>query len=86
MRTLTAPTINISRQALKKGVVLLDLEEYNRWQHNFVPTHYLSGQAAIEADRLVEEGLREHRAGRTIKASSLTEALAIYESREKRKN
>ena len=73
MRTLTAPSINISRQALKKGVVLLDLEEYNRRRTHFVPTYYLSGKAAIEADRLVEEGLREHRAGKTTRIDSLAD-------------
>lgn len=73
MRTLTASTINISRQALKKGVVLLDLEEYNRQQTHFVPTYYLSGKAALEADQLVEEGLREHQEGKTTRIDSLAD-------------
>ncbi len=83
MKTLTSTTIKISDQALKKGVVLLDLGKYQEMQ---VPTYYLTGQAAEDADKLVEEGLREHREGKTIKASSVREAMSIYETRKNRRD
>ena len=64
----TSPTIRISQQDFKKGVV---------------STYYLTGKKALALDRLVEEGLAEHRAGKTIMASSIREASEIYERRLK---
>lgn len=68
MKTLTSTTIKISDQALKKGVVLLDLAKYQEMQ---VPTYYLTGQAAEDLDREVEEALQEDREGKTRRIKSL---------------
>jgi hypothetical protein len=38
-----------------------------------VPTYYLSGEEAEDLDRLVEEGLKEYREGRTKKIGSLAD-------------
>ncbi len=76
-------TITIKEQKIEKqkGVVILPIKEYQRLVANNIPTYYLTGKKAIAADRLVKYGLREHKAGRTIKASSVKEALRIYESK-----
>lgn len=71
MQTLTHTTIRVSDRALRKGVVLLDIEEYRKLQMQSVPEIYLTGKAAEEADRLVEEGMREYREGKAIKLNSL---------------
>lgn len=68
-------TITIPRRKIKKegGVVILSLEEYRRLAEQAVPTYYLKGKAAEKLDRLVEEGLREHRAGRSRTIKSLAD-------------
>ncbi len=71
MQTLTQTTIHISDRALHKGVVLLDVDEYRKLQMSSVPEIYLTGEAALEADRLVEEGMREYRSGKMTRLTSL---------------
>ena len=73
MTEATSTTIKISRQALRKGVVVLPLAEYRELQARAVPTYYLTGKKALALDRLVEEGLAEHRAGKTRKIKSLAD-------------
>lgn len=73
MKTVTAPTISIPRQALKSGVVLLALEEYTRLRQSSIPTYYLTGKAAEELDREVEEALKEDREGKTRRIKSLAD-------------
>ena len=85
-KVLENQTVKIPQEALKKGVVLLDLEEYKKICARGVPTYYLEGKEAQELDRLVEEGLREYERGETIEAPSLKEALKIYEQREDKKH
>ena len=63
----------ISKQTLNKGVVLLPLQEYRELQIRAVPTYYLTGKKALTLDRLVEEGLREHREGKTKQIKSLAD-------------
>ncbi len=63
----------ISKQTLNKGVVLLPLQEYRELQIRAVPTYYLTGKKALALDRLVEEGLREHREGKTKQIKSLAD-------------
>jgi len=84
MNKVTSTTIKISPQSLKRGVVVMAAEEYERLQTRAIPTYYLTGKKALELDKLVEDGLREHRAGKTIKARSLKEALKVYERRHGR--
>lgn len=80
-------TIQVPRQrvAKKRGVVILDLEEYEKLRERAVPTYYLTGKAAERVDRVVEEGLREYERGDTIKGDSLEEALEIYEKQGHKK-
>lgn len=85
MIKVSSTTIKIPRDSLKKGVVILDAEEYRELQIRAVPTYYLIGKRALALDRLVEEGLREYRAGRTVKAPSMREALRIYERKHGRR-
>ena len=68
-------SITIPRSRVKSagGVVILPLSEYKRLLDNSVPTYYLSGKAALEADKMVEEGLREYHAGKTRKLKSLAD-------------
>lgn len=78
--------IKIPQAALKRGVVMLDLEEYEDLRKRAVSTYYLTGKEAEELDKLVEEGLKEHREGKTIKAPSLREALKIYDRKQNKKH
>ena len=67
--------ITVSRAQVRKkdGVVILPLKEYRRLLMSAVPTRYLKGRAARGLDKLVGEGLREHRAGKTRKIRSLAD-------------
>lgn len=69
--------ISIQKEKVEKqgGVVILPLKIYQKLLERAVPTYYLTGKEAEKIDKLVKEGLREYRAGKTIKASSLKEAL-----------
>ena len=73
-------SITISRAQVKKeaGVVILPMKEYQRLFAAAIPTYYLTGKAAKNLDKLAEEGLREHREGKTIIADSLSAAVKQY--------
>ena len=73
-------SITISRAQVKKneGVVVLSIKEYQRLLVAAVPTYFLTGKAAKDLDKLTEEGLREHRAGKTISADSVLSAVKQY--------
>ncbi|MEK7673769.1 MAG: hypothetical protein AAB371_01045 [Patescibacteria group bacterium] len=70
-----ASTITISKKQVIKdsGVVVLPLKEYERLVRNSVPTYYLEGKEAEELDKLVEEGLKEYKKGKTKTIKSLSE-------------
>ena len=74
--------VKISKGALKRGVVILDLKEYEELKKRAVPVYQLKGKAAKNLDKLVREGLKEYERGETIKASSLKEALKIYDRKK----
>jgi len=78
--------ITISRKNVHKGIVILPLREYQKLCERAVPTYYLRGEEAEELDKLVKEGLKEYREGKTIKASSLKEALKIYGKKKNKKH
>jgi hypothetical protein len=78
--------ITISRKNIQKGIVILPLREYQKLCERAVPTYYLRGEEAEELDELVKEGLKEYREGKTIKASSLKEALKIYGKKKNKKH
>ena len=68
-----AATIKLPKTAIKKGVVILNLDEYWELAKNAVPTFYLKGRKAKELDKLVEEGLKAHREGKTRRLRSLSD-------------
>ena len=72
-KVLENQIVKIPQSALKKGVVLLDLEEYKKMRTREVPTYYLEGKEAEELDKLVEEGLRDYRQGKCKKIKSLAD-------------
>ena len=73
MQTIISPTIQLPLRALKRGVVLLDKEEYDELRKNSVPTYYLQGKAAEDLDKEIEEALLEDREGKTQEISSLSD-------------
>lgn len=75
---MTSITLRKDSVERSKGVVILPLKEYHRLLTRAVPTYYLAGRARERLDKLVEEGLREYREGKTIRAGSLKEALRLY--------
>ncbi len=73
MTNITSTMFKIPHQALKKGVVLLPLQEYRELQAQAIPTYYLTGKKALALDRLVEKGLKEHQEGKTRQIKSLAD-------------
>ena len=71
--------IKKAQVAKDRGVVVLPIGEYERLvRAAAIPDVYLTGKAATDLDKLVEEGLREYQAGRTRTASSLSVAVRAY--------
>ncbi len=68
-------TVTIQKGKINKegGVVILSLKEYRKLSEQAVPTYYLKGRAAEKLDKLVENGLREYRAGKTRSIKSLAD-------------
>lgn len=81
-------SITIPREAVqtKGGIVILPLKEYQRLCERAVPTYYLKGKEAERLDKLVGEGLKECREGKTIEADSLKDALRGYGRKKNKKN
>lgn len=73
-------TITIYREKIEKqkGVVILPIKEYERLLALAIPTYHLTGKAADRVDKLVENGLKAYRAGKTIVANSISDALRKY--------
>lgn len=59
---------------------MLSIAEYKKLAERAVPEYYLTGKAARDLDKLVETGLRDYRAGKTVKATSVQQALEDYNS------
>jgi len=80
-------SITISKEKIRQegGMVILPLKEYQKLYKRAVPTYYLKGREAEKLDRLVEEGLREYKEGKTVEADSLKDALRIYGSKKNKK-
>jgi len=81
--SITIPREKVSASG---GMVILPLKEYQRLCERAVPTYYLKGKAAEKLDKLVGEGLREYRQGKTIEADSLKDALRVYGRKKNKKN
>ena len=73
-------TVSLSKKQIQKsgGGVVLSFAEYKKLSERAVPEYYFTGKKAKALDKLVVNGLKEHSAGKTIKASSLREALQKY--------
>lgn len=67
--------IQISKQRVrqKRGVVVLDLEEYEKLREQAIPTYYLTGKAAEHIDKLYEERMKEYRQGKCKSIKSLAD-------------
>ena len=70
MPTITLHKKNVEKQ---KGLVILPVKEYQKLLQRAVPTYYLTGKEAKNLDKLVEQGLKEHRAGKTRTIKSLSD-------------
>ena len=70
MATITLSQARVTEQ---KDVVVLPVAEYRRLLAASVPTHYLTGKAALRLGKLVDEGLREYREGKTRQIKSLAD-------------
>ena len=75
-------TITLSKSKVREenGMVVLPVKEYQRLLVAAVPTVYLTGKAALKLDKLVEDSMREYRAGKTITASSISEAVKKFKA------
>jgi len=73
MAEKTQKNIILRPELIKEGVVILPLKEYEKLRERAVPIYYLRGKEAEELDKLVEEGLRDHYAGKTKKIKSLSD-------------
>lgn len=73
-------TITLSRNKIvrDKGVVVLPVAEYQDLLERAVPEYHLVGKAARSLDALVDQGLHDYYTGKTIRASSVKEALRVY--------
>ena len=70
---MSTVTISKSKIEKQKGVVILSLKEYRKLLEQAVPTYYLKGKEAKKLDKLVKDGLKEYRAGKTKKINSLAD-------------
>lgn len=82
---MTTATLLKKAATKDKGVVVLPVQEYQQLLAERVPTYYLTGEAATDLDKLVDEGLREYAEGKTITASSISDALAIRSKQARKK-
>ena len=73
MKIVKEQIIKIPEKALKRGVVVLDLKEYQELLERAVPVYYLKGKRARDLDRIVEEGEKEYRKGKLKPLKSLAD-------------
>jgi len=70
----TATLLKLKKAASKsRGSVTLPVKTYRQLLDAAVPTYYLTGKAATDLDKLVEEGLREYAEGKTRTLRSLAD-------------
>lgn len=67
---MASVTINKTKIDKNKGTVTLPIKEYQRLVESRIPTYYLTGKAAKDLDKLVDEGLKEYREGKTVSYKS----------------
>lgn len=85
MAGMSSVAIGKNQIKVEDDMVIIPLREYHKLLEKTAPVYYLKGKQALRLDRLVENGLKEHREGKTIKASSLKDALKIYARRSNRR-
>ena len=73
VKVLENQIVKIPKEALRRGVVILDLAEYKKLAERKIPTYRLKEKAAKELDKLVKEGLREYKAGKCKTIKSLAD-------------
>ena len=73
MTTLSKNLILPKEMLKNEGVVVLPLKKYEELRRQAIPTYYLEGKEAKKADKLIEEGLKEYRAGKCKKIKSLAD-------------
>lgn len=68
-------TVTINKKEVEKrdGVVILSLNEYKRLLEIAVPTYYLKGKAAKDLDKMVIQGMKDYKAGKTLAINSLAD-------------
>ncbi len=68
-------TVTINKKEVEKrdGVVILSLKEYQRLIEGTIPTYYLKGRAAKDLDKMVNQGLKDYRTGKTRTIKSLAD-------------
>lgn len=68
-------SIIISKDAIQRigGMVILSLGEYEKLRQNTAPVYQLIGREAEELEKLVKDGLEEHRAGKCRAIKSLAD-------------
>lgn len=68
-------TVAVSKNLIEKegGVVVLSLREYQKMQASSVPTYYLHGKEAKSLDKLVKNGLKSYKNGKTKIVKSLAD-------------
>ena len=52
---------------------MLPIKEYQKMQAALIPTYYLRGKSAHVLDKLIQGGLRDHKAGKTKIIKTLSE-------------
>ncbi|HEY5383022.1 MAG TPA: hypothetical protein VIJ88_00505 [Candidatus Paceibacterota bacterium] len=72
MTTATVAKSHIKDKKAQK-MVTIPLQEYRELLATRVPHYYLKGKAARDLDKLVEEGLKEYKDGKTRKLRSLAD-------------
>lgn len=71
-----------SRAEYVRSRLIQDLDEWEA-RVNSVQHYYLKGKAALALDKEYDKAMAEYRAGKTVRASSIKEAIKIFDEREK---
>jgi hypothetical protein len=82
MNTITIPKNLIKTKS--EDLVVISRKEYESMKAHMLPTFRLEGKEADKLDKLVKDGLREHKKGEMIRATSLKEALKLYGKKGKK--
>jgi hypothetical protein len=80
-KNMSTIAISTRRVQDEKGVVVLSLQEYERLlfeiQKANAPVEYVPPKEAARLDRVFKKALAEHKAGKTVKLSSLSSLMDL---------